>query len=60
MQILDLLGMYFDALVVEFKTFLLLFRLTLAILCGSTWIKMDKKRNTNIDQNGSICIKIQV
>ena len=31
-QILGLLGMYFDAVVVEFKTFLLLFRLALAIL----------------------------
>ena len=34
MQILGLLGMYFDAVVVEVKTFLLLFRLALAILCG--------------------------
>ena len=33
MQILGLLGMYFDAVVVEFKTFLLLFILALAILC---------------------------
>ena len=33
MQILGLLGMHFDAAVVEVKTFLLLFRLTLAILC---------------------------
>ena len=33
MQILGLLGMYFDAVVVEVKTFLLLFRLALAILC---------------------------
>ena len=32
-QILDFLGMYFDAVVVEVKTFLLLFRLALAILC---------------------------
>ena len=32
-QILGLLGMYFDAVVVEVKTFLLLFRLALAILC---------------------------
>jgi hypothetical protein len=31
--ILGLLGMYFDAVVVEVKTFLLLFRLALAILC---------------------------
>ena len=33
MQILGLLGMCFDAVVVEVKTFLLLFRLVLAILC---------------------------
>ena len=33
MQILGLLGMYFDAVVVEVETFLLLFRLALAILC---------------------------
>ena len=31
MQILGLLGMYFDAVVVEVKTFSLLFRLALAI-----------------------------
>ena len=34
MQILGLLVMYFDAVVVKVKTFLLLFRLALAILCG--------------------------
>ena len=32
-QILGLMSMYFDAVVVEDKTFLLLFRLALAILC---------------------------
>ena len=32
MQILDLLGMYFDAVVVEGKNSFLLFRLALAIL----------------------------
>ena len=32
MQILGLFGMYFDAVLVEVKTFLLLFRLALAIL----------------------------
>ena len=32
-QILGLLGVYFDAVVVKVKTFLLLFRLALAILC---------------------------
>ena len=38
-QILGLLGMYFDAVVVEVKTFLLLFRLALAILCTVIGIK---------------------
>ena len=33
MQILGLLGMYFDAVVVEVEICLLLFRLALAILC---------------------------
>ena len=33
MQIVGLLGMYSDAVVVEVKTFSLLFMLTLAILC---------------------------
>ena len=36
MQILSLLGMYFDALVVKVKTFLILFRLALAILWEKT------------------------
>ena len=36
MQILGLLGMYIDAVVVEVKTVLLLFRLALAILCFKT------------------------
>ena len=35
-QILSLLGMYFDAVVVEVKTFLLLFKLTLALLSWKT------------------------
>ena len=39
MQILCLLGMYFDGLVVEVKTFLLLFRLALAI----PWDFWEKK-----------------
>ena len=34
MQILGLLDMYFDAVVVEVKTFALYFRLALAILCN--------------------------
>ena len=33
MQILGLLGIHFNAVVVEVKTFLILFRLALAILC---------------------------
>ena len=37
MQILGLMGMHFDAVVIEVKTFLLLFRLALAILCSTTW-----------------------
>ena len=32
-KILGLLGKYFNAVVIEVKTFLLLFRLALAILC---------------------------
>ena len=36
MLILGLLGMYFDAVVAEVKTFLLLFRYALAILCNSS------------------------
>ena len=36
-QILGLLGMYFDAVVVEVKTSLLLFRLALAILCDTRY-----------------------
>ena len=34
MQILGRLGMYFDAVVVEVQTFLLIFRLALTILCA--------------------------
>ena len=34
MQILGLLGMYFDAVVVEVEKYLLFFRFALAILCG--------------------------
>ena len=39
MQILGLLEMYFDAVVVEVKTFLLLFRLALAILWYNEFIR---------------------
>ena len=41
MQILGLLGMYFDAVVVAVKTFLLLFRLALAILWLKTTTRID-------------------
>ena len=37
MQILGLLGIYFDAVVAEFKKNLILFRLTLAMLCCNLW-----------------------
>ena len=40
MQILGLLGMSFDAVVVEFQAFLLLFRLALAILWTTTTKKI--------------------
>ena len=36
MQILGLLGIYFDGVVVKVKNFLLLFRLALAIMCTFT------------------------
>ena len=42
-QILGLMGMYFDAVVVEVKTFLLLFRFTLAILCYGSNKSTGKK-----------------
>ena len=41
MKILDFLGMYFDAVVVEVKTFSLLFRLALAILCCRLGIQLE-------------------
>ena len=43
MQILGLMGMYFNAVVVEVKTFLLSFRLALAILCS---VHEHKSRQT--------------
>ena len=43
-QILGLLGMYFDAVVVEVKTFLLLFRLALAILCIYRKMQISKQK----------------
>ena len=48
MQILDLLGMYFDAVVVKVKTFLLLFRLALAILCQKTSTLILRENNALI------------
>ena len=36
MQILGLLGMYFDAVLVEVRKNLLLIRLAVAILCGGS------------------------
>ena len=50
MQILGLLGMYFDAVVVEVKTFLILFTLALAILCKVlilNWLKISFVINSN-------------
>ena len=44
-QILGLLGMYFDAVVVEVKTFLLLFRLALAIQWAVIYISYSKFKN---------------
>ena len=42
MQILGLLGMYFDAAVVEIEKCLLFFRLALAILCKESYnLKMS-------------------
>ena len=42
MLILGLLGMNFDGVVVEVKTFSLLFRLALAILCHITMVRGNK------------------
>ena len=44
MQILGFSGMYFDAVVVEFKAYLLLFRLALAILCNLTGFIANRVR----------------
>ena len=49
-QILGLLGMYFDAVVVEVKTFLLLFRLALAIL-WSEYAIQQKEQETETNEN---------
>ena len=44
-QILGLLGMYFDAMVVEVKIFLILFRLALAILWVNTKTPWSSERD---------------
>ena len=55
MQILELLGMYFDAVVVEVKTFLLLFKMALAILCWS-YIRYESKYDSH-HHSGRFCPK---
>ena len=57
MQILGLLGMYFDAVVVKVKTFLLLFRLAVAILC-SPYVSMYLV--LKINKNWHFLIPLQV
>ena len=56
MQILGLFGMYFDAVVVEVKTFLLLFRLALAILCSPNFLKKwsSKSKQRKNDQSRTL------
>ena len=44
MQILGLLGMYFDAVVVEVEKSLSFFRLALAILCSLLLTQNDRER----------------
>ena len=58
MQILGLLGMYFDAVVVKVKTFLLLFRLALAILCLAATIDFDCTKMLNQDVNLRLFISL--
>ena len=48
MLILGLLGMYFDAAVVKVLTFLLLFRLALAILCRPNVHLIEKSEWFNL------------
>ena len=49
MQILGLLGMYFDAVAVEVEKYLLFFRLALAILCSFHEINTESvKLQTNL------------
>ena len=49
MEILGLLGMYFDAVVLEVKTLLLLFRLARAILCCYTSFSCQCDRTILVD-----------
>ena len=54
-QILGLLGMYFDAMVVEVKTFLLLFRLALTILWSECLPNFLITGESNFDErNGQL------
>ena len=53
MQILGLIGMYFDTVVVEVKKNLLLFRLALAILC--TWMKCNTYFPTRLVRTHPVC-----
>ena len=50
-QILGLLGMYFDAVVVEVKTSLLLFRWTLAILCHNVNTEKATRDTYSLNHN---------
>ena len=68
MLILVLLGMYFDAALVFVKTFLLLFRLALAILCPPKFFDLppscDKTRRPRLnaclheDRKVCACLKL--
>ena len=57
-QILGLLGMYFDAVVVEVKTFLLLFRLALAILCEHKVSDTEEKCYFGFDSGKNVDFKL--
>jgi hypothetical protein len=58
--ILGLLGMYFDAVVVEVKTFLLLFRLALAILCIRIFTGITKSLEIIVNSRFYICFLLHV
>ena len=57
-QILGLMGMYFDTVVVEVKTFLLLFRLALAILCKKS--KTLQSQPKDLKPNGLYLTEMQL